>query len=115
MDARVAPSLIPQGMGLATRTIYPRGVALSTWIKAGPRLQAIRYLVVLVGGIVAGGRVVEAIAAWREWRRWMTSDPSGADAYRTFLVVNVAAAILAVCLAALVWHLLRPKDGSGGS
>jgi hypothetical protein len=45
----------------------------------------------------------------------MTSDPSGADAYRTFLVVNVAAAILAVCLAALVWHLLRPKDGSGGS
>jgi hypothetical protein len=88
---------------------------LSTWVKAGPPLQAIRYLVVLIGGVVAGGRVAEAIIAWQEWRRWMLTDPTGAEAYRNFLVGNAMAAILSVCLAALVWHLLRPKQGSAGS
>jgi hypothetical protein len=72
-------------------------------------VKALRYALVLIGGIVAGDRIAEAIRAWQEWHRWLGRDPSGSDAYRTFFLVNTTAALLSIGLAALLWHLLRPK------
>jgi hypothetical protein len=71
-------------------------------------VQRLRYLLVLACGILAGGRSVEAVNSWQEWRARMTSDPSAADAYRTFFLVNLGTVVLSLCLAALLWHLLRP-------
>lgn len=62
----------------------------------------------LVGGIFAGGKVVGAVHAWRQYHIWSEKDPSGAVAYLTFAGVNVAVAALSVALAGLVWWLLRP-------
>ena len=73
-------------------------------------LQRARYLFVLICGILAGGRMVDAVHSWREWRSRLISDPSGADAYRTFLLVNLGTIVLSLCLAALLWRLLRPKQ-----
>jgi hypothetical protein len=78
-------------------------------MKAWNLLQVIRYLTVLLAGILAGSRSVEGIRAWREWRRWMVQDPSGADAYKSFFLISAGTAVLCLCLAGLVWHLLRPK------
>ncbi len=72
-------------------------------------MKALRYALVLIGGIVAGDRIAEAIRAWQEWHRWVGHDPSGSEAYRTFFLVNAMAALLSIGLAALLWHLLRPR------
>jgi hypothetical protein len=72
-------------------------------------MKALRYALVSIAGIVAGDRIAEAIRAWQEWHRWMGRDPSGSDAYRTFFLVNATAALLSIGLAALLWHLLRPR------
>jgi hypothetical protein len=69
----------------------------------------LRYALVLIGGLLAGERSVEALRAWQEWHNWVGRDPSGADAYRTFFLVNATAALLSIGLAALLWHLLRPR------
>jgi hypothetical protein len=70
---------------------------------------ALRYALVLIAGMLAGNRVVEAIRAWQEWHSWLGSDASGSEAYRTFFLVNATAALLCISLAALLWHLLRPR------
>jgi hypothetical protein len=74
-------------------------------------LQIVRYGVVLVTGFIAGSRIVDAIRSWEEWSTWATRDPSAADAYRTFFLVNAATAIVSLSIAALVWWLLRPNPG----
>lgn len=70
--------------------------------------QAARYAVVLLGGFLAGGRIVSAMRAWREWHTWENADPSGADAYRTFFLMDVGVLALTVVIAGFVWWLLRP-------
>jgi hypothetical protein len=72
-------------------------------------LQVIRYLVVLVTGFIAGSRSVDAARSWQEWHSWVAQDPSGAQAYRTFFLVNLAVALLSLSIAGLVWWLLRPQ------
>ena len=71
-------------------------------------MQLLRYLIVLVSGFIAGSRAVDAARSWREWHIWATEDPSGADAYRTFFLVNTTIAVLSLSIAGLVWWLLRP-------
>jgi hypothetical protein len=75
-------------------------------------VQTIRYLVVLVTGFIAGSRTVDAARSWQEWNSWAVQDPSGADAYRTFFLVNTAVALLSLSIAGLVWWLLRPRAPS---
>jgi hypothetical protein len=70
-------------------------------------------MVVLAAGAIAGSRLVEAARAWREWHSWLGRDRPGAEAYRSFFFVNALVAILSLCLAALLWHLLRAKQDSG--
>jgi hypothetical protein len=72
----------------------------------------IRYAVVLVTGIIAGGRVVDAAQAWSEARRAAVTDPSAADAYRTFALVDGAIALCSLAIAGLVWWLLRPSSAA---
>ena len=76
-------------------------------------MQRVRRLVVLVCAILAGNRSVEAVHSWQEWRARIGSDPSGADAYRTFFLVNLGTVLLSLCLAGLLWHLLRPGGKVG--
>ena len=71
-------------------------------------VAVVRYVVVLLAGIIAGGRAVDAVQAWREWHRWAERDPSAADAYRTFWIVDVAVGVLSLAMALLIWWLLRP-------
>jgi hypothetical protein len=71
-------------------------------------IGVVRYVVVLLAGIIAGGRAVDAVQAWREWHRWAERDPSAAEAYRTFWMVDVAVAALSLVIALLIWWLLRP-------
>jgi hypothetical protein len=76
-------------------------------------VQIVRYAAVLLGGFIAGGRIVSAIHAWREWHTWAERDPSGADAYRTLFMVDLGIVAVALALAGLVWWLLRswPPEG----
>jgi H+/Cl- antiporter ClcA len=74
----------------------------------------VRYGVVLLAGIIAGGRAVDAVQAWREWHRWAQRDPSAADAYRTFWMADLAVAALSLAIAILIWWLLRPSAGRVG-
>jgi hypothetical protein len=69
----------------------------------------LRYLIVLVTGFIAGSRGVDAVRSWQEWHLWLDRDPSGADAYKTFFLINLATAALSLAIAVLVWWLLRPK------
>jgi hypothetical protein len=71
-------------------------------------IGVVRYAVVLLAGIIAGGRAVDAVQAWREWHRWAEGDPSAADAYRTFWMVDVTVAGLSFAMALLIWRPLRP-------
>jgi hypothetical protein len=109
MDARVAPSLFPRGWARDGKKIPPRGSLVKLQKSAEEEVAALRYALVLIAGMLAGNRVVEAVRAWREWHAWAGSDTSGSEAYRTFFLVNTAAALLSIGLAALLWHLLRPR------
>ena len=73
-------------------------------------MQAVRYVVVLLTGFIAGSRSVDAVRSWQEWHTWAARDPSGAEAYRTFFLVNLSVALLSLSIAGLVWWLLRPKN-----
>jgi hypothetical protein len=75
-------------------------------------LQAVRYVIVLAAGFLAGSRLVEALRAWQEWHRWSASDPSAADGYRTFFLISAAISALSLAVAVLVWWLLRPAGDS---
>jgi hypothetical protein len=68
----------------------------------------VRYAGVLVSGLIAGWRLVGAIANWRQWRRWAATDPSAAELYQINLWFDLAAAAFAAAIAALLWYLLRP-------
>lgn len=78
-------------------------------------MQLIRYAVVLVTGFIAGGRAVGAARSWQQWHRWAVQDPSGADAYQTFFLVDTAVALLSLAIAGLVWWLLRPRSAPGAN
>ena len=78
-------------------------------------MQVIRYMVVLVTGFIAGSRTVDAAHSWQEWHSWTADDPSGAEAYRSFFVVNLAVALLSLSIAGLVWWLLRPSAKRRGT
>lgn len=76
-------------------------------------MQWVRYLVVLLTGFLAGSRAVDAVQSWNEWHRQRATDPSAADAYYTFFLVDLAVAVVSLSIAALVWWLLRPQaEGS---
>lgn len=69
----------------------------------------VRYGIVLLAGIIAGGRTVGAWQAYRKSLALREVDPSGADAYRTFAQVDLAVALSCLAVAVLVWWLLRPR------
>jgi hypothetical protein len=73
-------------------------------------VQLVRYLVVLVTGFLAGSRAVDAVRLWNEWQSQRATDPSAADAYYTFFLVDLAVAALSLAIAGLVWWLLRPRS-----
>jgi hypothetical protein len=75
-------------------------------------LQAVRYLVVLAAGFVAGSRLVDAIRSWQEWHQWLGRDPATADEYRSYFAVSATVSGLSLAIAVLVWWLLRPAADS---
>jgi hypothetical protein len=71
-----------------------------------------RHVLVLLGGFLAGSRLVDAARAWQEWHRWAVADPSAADLYRTNFWLDVVVALLTLAAAWPVHRLLRPRDES---
>jgi hypothetical protein len=67
-----------------------------------------RYGLVLLGGYLAGSRLVAAALAWREWHQLAVSDPSAADLYRTDFWVEINITVLTLRVVGLVYWLLRP-------
>jgi hypothetical protein len=74
----------------------------------GRLIQAVRYVVVLVTGFIAGSRTVGAVQYWREWQLWSQREPAAAVAYRSAFTTDLIVAALSLALAGLVWWLLRP-------
>lgn len=75
-------------------------------------MQAVRYVVVLVAGFLAGSRVVDAAQTWREWRLALTAgSPTAVDLHNYFLR-DLGVTALSLALAALIWWLLRPAAAS---
>jgi hypothetical protein len=80
--------------------------------QEAPAVAIVRHVVVLLTGFIAGGRTVDAVRAWREWHRLGASDASAAAAYRAFCLIDSAAAVVSLVIAALVWWLLRERTVS---
>jgi hypothetical protein len=72
----------------------------------------LRYAFVLLGGSLAGTRVVDAARSWREWHRWAVTDPSAADLYRTDFMLDAGIVLVVLAGAGLVYRILgrRPND-----
>ena len=68
-----------------------------------------RYGAVLLAGIFAAGRLIDAYVAVQQWREWRYRDPSAADAALTFAEVDIAVALLALAIGWLIWWLLRQR------
>jgi hypothetical protein len=83
-------------------------------MTAWPLRKVARYGLVLLAGIMAGGRVVGAYQAWQQWRLWRGRDPSLAEATLTVAEVDLVIAVLWLGVASLIWWLLRPRTGSRG-
>jgi hypothetical protein len=75
----------------------------------------LRLALVFAGGFFVGGRLVDAVRAWRLWRQAAGTDPSAADLYRTTLWLDLGSAALAVAIVGLVHWLLRPPAGAPAS
>ena len=73
-----------------------------------PTHSPIRYLLVLLGGFLGGGRLVAAVHAWREWHAWETSDPSLADFFRTEFWLQLTFAGITLAATFVVFRILRP-------
>jgi hypothetical protein len=74
----------------------------------------IRLALVFAGGVFMGGRVVDAVRAWRLWRAVAATDPSAADLYRSTVWLDLGSAAVAAALVGLLYRLLRPgRDTSG--
>jgi hypothetical protein len=73
----------------------------------------IRHALALVGGFLAGTRLIDAVKDWRQWHEWAVVDPSAADLYRTNFWLDVTFAIAIVGITALISRLLRPNVRGG--
>ena len=74
-----------------------------------PTHPLVRYLLVLFGGFVAGGRLVAAHHAWREWHALERSDPSLADFFRTECWLQITFAGITLAATYVVFRMLRPR------
>jgi hypothetical protein len=74
--------------------------------------QKVRFIIVLLAGMLAGAQAVGAYQYWRQYRQWRDSDPSAADAYLTFAQVDALLAVVSLAVAGLLWWMLRPRLGS---
>jgi len=80
-----------------------------------PIRPLVRLALVFAGGFFVGGRLVDAVRAWRLWRATAASDPSAADLYRTTLWLDLGSAAVAAAIVGLVYWLLRePVRPRGG-
>jgi hypothetical protein len=72
-----------------------------------PARTGVRYAVVVLCGVIAGGRTVDLAQVLIELRRG-AAHPAPAQALRTLALVDAAIVIVSLVIAALVWSLLRP-------
>ncbi len=71
--------------------------------------NAVRWGILLAGLAVVGWHVPKAVREWREWHEAIGFDPSAADAWRTFFIVDAAGIVIVAGLAVAVFYLLRPR------
>lgn len=70
-----------------------------------------RLLFVVAGMGIVGWRAMAAARDWREWGAAAANDPSAADAWRTFFVVDLASAAIALGAMLLFVRVMRRIDG----
>ena len=77
----------------------------------GPGFRSVvRWGAAAAGGLLAAERIRQAWRCYRELRAALAlGDPSGADAWRTFLIVDLAEAGACLALALGVFFLLRVR------
>ena len=77
-------------------------------------MRAVFRLVFVVAALwIVGHRALSAARDWREWHAALPNDPSAADAWRTFFLVDVGIAALALAAVLLFLVILRRLDRRG--
>jgi hypothetical protein len=85
------------------------GVSIDHWSLK----NILRSCVVLLAGIIAGGRAVSAVQSLQQYHAIATTEPSRAEPYLTVAAHDLGILALSFALAGLVWWLLRPSSASG--
>lgn len=85
------------------------------WLGVDPWLlrNIVRSCVVLLAGIIAGGRAVSAVQSLEQYQAIRTTDPSLAEPHLTVAAYDIGILLLSVTIGGLVWWLLRPSSERG--
>lgn len=78
--------------------------------EAGSVRNAIRWGLLLAAVGTAGFRLPRLVNEYRGWREALTvADPSGAEGWRTVLMVDLAGVLVVLAIGVGVFYALRPK------
>jgi hypothetical protein len=77
--------------------------------KGGLYRAAVRWGLLLAGLVTATMRVPELRRYYVQWHTLAGSDPSAADAYRTFFQVELGITTFVLAMAAGLFYVLRPR------
>lgn len=111
------PQCILVGVGIQALSRAADRTAAQGEGERGPRMPirtVVRLALVFAGGYFIGGRLVEALRAWRLWQR-TAGDPAAAELYRTTVWLDLGSAALVAAIVGLLYPLLRPPSDVTGS
>ena len=74
-----------------------------------PLRQAVRWGILFAAVLAVGWHVPKLVREYHAWREAIGFDPSAADAWRTFFMVDLAGILIVAVLAGGVFYLLRPR------
>jgi hypothetical protein len=85
-------------------------VAAESKADAGSVRNAIRWGLLLAAVGTAGFRLPRLVNEYRGWRDALTvADPSGAEGWRTVLMVDLTGVLVVLVIGVAVFYALRPK------
>jgi hypothetical protein len=85
-------------------------VAAESNADAGSVRNAIRWGLLLAAVGTAGFRLPRLVNEYRGWRDALTvADPSGAEGWRTVLMVDLTGVLVVLAIGIAVFYALRPK------
>jgi len=92
--------------------VAPSGGFTVNWLGLDPSFlrNIVRSCVVLLTGIIAGGRAISAVKSLEQYQAMRMTEPSRAEPYLSAAAHDLGIVALSVTLAGLVWWLLRPSS-----